>query len=114
MLKIARALDETAQFRFSLFPHGNNYFEYATKVRLAAIADQLKLRDWEWDEVVGRIVEIIVKEVYPDIYAALNGVLSQLFTTVTLQRQPETLAAVRTWNEFPCEYYFLIESPQPQ
>jgi hypothetical protein len=47
-------------------------------------------------------------------HAALNGVLSQLFTAVTLQRQPETLAGVRTWNEFPCEYFFFIESPQPQ
>lgn len=114
MLKIAKALDEAAEFTFSLFPHDNKYFEYATKVRLAAIADYLKLQDWEWDKVIQRMVGIIVKEVYADIHAALNGVLSQLFTTVTLQRQPETVAGVRTWNEFPGEYYFFIETPQPQ
>jgi hypothetical protein len=113
MLKIARALDEAAEFSFSLFPHDNKYFEYATKVRLAAIADHLKLRDWEWDQVVRRMVAIIVKEVYSDIHAALNGVLSQLLSTVTLQRQPEILARVRKWNEFPCEYFFFIESPLP-
>jgi hypothetical protein len=109
MLNIAKSLDKSTEFKFLLFPHDNKYFEYATKLRLAAIADHLKLRDWEWDKVVQRMVEIIVNHVYSDIHAALNGVLSQLFTSVSLKRQAETVTGVRTWNEFAGEYFFFIE-----
>lgn len=111
MLKIAKALEGGAEFSFSLFPQDNKYFEYATKVRLAAVAGQLSLRDWEWDQVVQKMVEIVVKEVYADIHAALNGILAELFTSVPLRHDSVDLDGVRSWNEFPGEYYFCIEPP---
>jgi hypothetical protein len=109
MLKIAMALDDDAEFMFSLFPQDNKYFEYATKVRLLAIASHLKLSEMDWDKVVERMVEIIVKHVYTDIHSALNGILSELFTTVTLDRESKDLDGVPNWNEMSGGYYFFIE-----
>ena len=112
MLKIAKALDDEAEFTFSLFPHDNKYFEYATKVRLLAIASHLKLPEMYWDKVIERMVVVVVKEAYADVHHALNGILSQLLTAVELDRQPVTATGVRAWNEFPGEYHFYIEQPQ--
>ena len=109
MLSIAKALAEDDEFTFSLFPQDNKYFDYATKVRLAAIATHLKLDGWEWNHVVERMVEIVVRKVYTDVHSVLNGILSTLFATVTLDRQPQDLKGVPNWNELSGAYYFSIE-----
>jgi hypothetical protein len=112
MLKIAKALDDQAEFNFSLFPQDNKYFAYATEVRLFAIASYLELPEKDWVKVIERMVEVVAKQVYADVHEALNGILSQLFKFVELDRQPLTALGVRAWNEFPGEYLFCIEQQQ--
>ena len=57
MLKIANARDDEAEFTFSLSRSDNKYFEYATKVRLLAIASHLKLPEMDWDKVIARMTD---------------------------------------------------------
>ena len=114
MLNVLKALDDPSEHTFYIFPQDNKYFDYATKMRLAAIALHLNLQEWEWDTVIGKMVEIVVQQVYADVHLALNGILAELFTTVTLQREPVTLDGVRNWNEQPGEYFLAIDlAPLP-
>ncbi len=109
LLKIANGLNDEADHTFYWFPQDNMYFEYATKARLAAIAMHLKLPEWDWETVIARMVDILVKEVYADVHAALNGVLSELLARMQFQREPVTVEGVRTFHELSGEYYLFLE-----
>jgi hypothetical protein len=109
VLKIANGLDHEADHTFYWFPHDNKYFEYATKARLAAIAMYLTLDEWDWETVIAKMVKIVVTEVYPDVHAALNGVLSELLGQMELQRESIIEQGVRNWHELSGEYYVAPE-----
>lgn len=108
-LQIAKHLAADSEHSFFIFPSVGKYFEYATKVRLSAIAIQLKLTDWDWTKVIETLVNILVKDVYQDIYLVLNGILAELFTKVQLDKETVTEPGIRKWHELSGEYYMHVD-----
>lgn len=109
VLQLAKRLDKDAEHVCYFFPQDNKYFEFATKVRLFAIADYLKVHDW--DEVIASLVNTVVKKVYPDVHVVLNGILAELFVKVPRQSEPAFEKDVRTFPELSGEYYLWLEQP---
>jgi hypothetical protein len=61
------------------------------------------------DKVIAKMVDIVVREVYVDVHAALNGILSGLLGQMQLQREPVTEQGVRNFHELSGEYYLVLE-----
>jgi len=108
-LQIAKHLADESEHSFFIFPSVGKYFEFATKVRLSAIAIELKLTDWDWAKVIETLVNILVKNVYQDIYLVLNGILAELFTKVQLDKETVTESGIRKWHEMSGEYYMHVD-----
>ncbi len=108
-LQIAKHLADDNEHSFVIFPSVGKYCEYATKVRLSAIAIELKLTDWDWTRVIEALVNILVKDVYQDMYFVLNGILAELFTKVQLDKETVTESGIRKWHELSGDYYMHVD-----
>ena len=86
------AADELA---FYVLENDNNYFDYANRLRIAAIAEFLKLDDW--NKVVKPLADVVMRKVFDDVYHILNGILVTILkgakndrTSVTVKGVPST------------------------
>lgn len=103
MLKMVKALDRDDPHFFYLFPGDNKCFDFATKVRIAAIGEKLGVADW--NQTIEVLVTKIIKEVYADVHMVINAILSQLFTKVELYREPIVVEDVPEFEELSANYF---------
>ena len=90
-----------------LFPQENNYFDYATKLRLLSVAEHLKLIDC--NTVIHEMLKVVVKEVLLDVSNVLNAILSMLFHKFTHQKEGLTLSDVKSEARLSADFYFYVD-----
>jgi hypothetical protein len=89
-----------------LFPEENRYFDYATRLRLVAIAKFLNLDDV--NAVIEETLKIVVREVLTDVSNVLNAILSTLFQKVAHEKEAATLNQVKSDAELSADYFFYL------
>jgi hypothetical protein len=89
-----------------LFGEDNNYFDYATKLRIAAVAEMLGLSDWS--KVVEQLVTTVAKEVYQDMSTTLNAILVTLVKTITHSHEAVELHHVPSSANLSGNYFFYV------
>lgn len=94
-----------------LFEDDNNYFDFATKLRIAAIAEVLGLSDW--NKVVERLVQVLVGQVLNDMYMILNAILVGLFESVPHAHETLSLSNVVNVDQLSSEFFFESSRKQP-
>ncbi len=107
VLASIKLLDEDDPHTAYLLPQENNYFDYATKVRLATVAEHLKLSDR--NTVVDEMLKIVVKEVLTDVSNVLNAILAMLFQKVAVKNEALSLAEVKSESELTADFFFYVD-----
>jgi hypothetical protein len=99
-LDILPADDELA---FYVLKDDNNYFEYANRLRIAAIAQYLKLDDWTM--VVRPLADVVMRQVFDDVYHVLNGILVTILNGVQCDRVDVTVKNVLSTKEIRSDVF---------
>jgi hypothetical protein len=99
-LNILPADDELA---FYVLQDDNNYFEYANRLRIAAIAEYLKLDDWT--KVVKPLADVVMREVFDDVYHILNGIVVTILNGVQYDRVGVTVKNVPSSKEIRSDVF---------
>jgi len=89
-----------------LFDDDNNYFDYATKLRIAAVAESLGIMDWR--TVVEHLVTTVAGEVFGDFSTALNAIVVTLMETIAPQHEAVELPSVPSDGELSGHFFFYI------
>lgn len=88
---------------FYVIEFDNNYFEYANRLRIAAIAEYLRLDDWS--AVVKPLAEVVMRQVFDDVYHVLNGIVVTVFKDVQRDRAGVTVNNVPSTKEIRSEVF---------
>jgi len=102
----AQLLEDDDSHTAYLFAEGNNYFDYATKLRIAAVAESLGLSDWR--KVIEHLVNTIAVEVFHDFSTALNVILVTLVKTIAHQHEPVELPSVPSDEDLSSHFFFYV------
>ena len=89
-----------------LFGEDNNYFDYDTKLRIAAVAELLGLSDWS--KVVEQLVTTVAKEVYQDMSNTLNAILVALVQLIKPSHEAVELSRVPSNSNLAGNYFFYV------
>lgn len=89
-----------------LFGDDNNYFDYATKLRIAAVAESIGLSDWR--KVVEHLITAVAVEVFGDFSTALNAILVTLLNAIPHQHEVVELPSVPSDNDLSGHFFFYV------
>lgn len=106
ILTTARLLANDDPHIAYLFGDDNNYFDYATKLRIAAVAELLGLSDWR--KVIDHLMPTVMNEVYQDMSSTLNAILVALVTTINHTRESVELPYVPSNADISGNYFFSV------
>lgn len=110
VLSTVHILEDDDPHTAYLLDDDNNYFDYATKLRIAAVAESLGLTDWR--TVIKHLVTTIAGEVFNDFSTALNAILVTLVETITHQHEAVELPSVPSDEELSGHYFFYVTPRQ--
>lgn len=99
-LDLLPADDELA---FYVLQDDNNYFEYANRLRIATIAEHLGLSDWS--EVVKPLAEVVMRQVFDDVYHILSGIVVTIINGVKFDRVGVTVKNVPSSKEIRSDVF---------
>ncbi|HBC89432.1 MAG TPA: hypothetical protein DCZ94_21045 [Lentisphaeria bacterium] len=106
VLSTTKILEKDDPHTAYLFKDDNNYFDYATKLRIASVAESLELSDWR--KVIEHLIFTVVKEVYQDMAIALNTILGELMKTVSCGQEVVDLPNVPSDVELSGHFFFYV------
>lgn len=106
ILSTFEILDDDDSHTAYLFEGENNYFDYATKIRIAAVAKSVGLSDCR--KLIEHLVATVVGTVFRDFSTVLNAILVALFETIPHHREPVELPSVPSMEELSARYFFYV------
>jgi hypothetical protein len=106
ILTTAQLLEDNDSHTAYLFAEGNNYFDYATKLRIVTVAESLGLSDWR--KVIEHLVNKIAVQVFDDFSTALNVILVTLVETIPHQNELVELPSVPSDKDLASHFFFYV------
>jgi len=93
-----------------LFSEENNYFDYATKLRIAAVAESIGHSDWR--RAVEHLVTKVAGEVGADVSKVLNAILATLIAKIIdCDHEAVELPSVPNETELAGHFFFYAVPP---
>ncbi|MDF1755239.1 MAG: hypothetical protein P1U89_20790 [Verrucomicrobiales bacterium] len=107
ILATSKLLDDDDPHVAYLFEGDNNYFDFATKMRIASIAEALGLDDWR--TTIDKLVQEVVRNVYTPFSHVLNAILVKLFEKIDHEHEEVEIPAMLEAGELDAHYFFYVD-----
>lgn len=107
IVETMKLLENDDTMAFYILAEDNHYFDYTTKIRIAAIAERLRVSDWT--QVVTPLLQEIMGKVFNDVYLSMSVILRDILTTVAHERSSIEVKGVPSDQELRSEVFFHMQ-----